>query len=879
MRKFSLYHAKGILLFLALLMSVPALAWDAQKKVVLQAYWWDYWNGNFPNSYANYLTELAPRLHEMDINAVWVPPFYKNTGTNSVGYAPFDHYDLGDKYQKGFVTTRFGTKDDVLRMIAVMHANGIEVIADVVLNHVNGADAEDPMGRSNKWKTFRYACYKTPDGTDYLAREGRWPKNWQNFHPNDSHDTEEGNWCAGWWGPDICYYEGAYGQSSNATYNPEQGPNYMRDQARDWIVWFKKQTAVDGFRWDAVKHFPEYVQQDLSWNVKYAMPGDWCAGGEAMFNVGEFLGSKSEVDGYTSTVTTSNGGNEFLMGGFDCPLRESIKNIVDGGGYSNVSGVVTAQLDSRFAEYAEQRVHRSVNYVNSHDTFRPTFDDQGNYNGWDSGNETGGHIDPFNERLPMAYALAASLDGNLCVYIEDLFNLSNSNRWTHHPANEEELPARDAIVNMIWCHQNLDFKYGDYKVRHQSEDLLVIERSGRAIIAITDNGASDQEVWIDTDFRNQELKDYAGGISGTHTAYDDQRFLASAPKAGNGGLGYAVWAPVRDDVSFTYQPYRNAVTTQEWEMADDLGDSNCQSLGQGGALPANSTNQRLVGKIYPEEGTEVTVVMHPSEEGHEIMLALYDLDGNLLSSASGTKDVELTWNATYTGWVAMKIWNVSKNNPSQRAWVKASYQAPKKIADTMGDKADTRASIWTGNAGNSNWNDCKNWEQGKVPSSSSHVVIPDNGDFRPSVSGNVTIASLKVENGGGSSDNPDIAVNGTLNIQGKAECDGTTAFIVGDGNITAGSLDNVVINFEEYPTSVDECEAVTISIYPNPAENSITVTSPFAPKETVVVYDLAGRPVIEQYMDGTIETLDISALTPGTYIVKTGKNSTKLIKL
>ena len=24
----------------------------------------------------------------------------KNTGTNSVGYSPFDHYDLGDKYQK-----------------------------------------------------------------------------------------------------------------------------------------------------------------------------------------------------------------------------------------------------------------------------------------------------------------------------------------------------------------------------------------------------------------------------------------------------------------------------------------------------------------------------------------------------------------------------------------------------------------------------------------------------------------------------------------------------------------------------------------------------------------------------------------------------------
>ncbi|MEE1175124.1 MAG: hypothetical protein U0K53_06605, partial [Paludibacteraceae bacterium] len=109
---------------LALFCTLPTRAADPEKRIVLQAFWWDYWNSNFPDSYANYLTELAPRLRDAGINAVWVPPFVKNTGTNSVGYSPFDFYDLGDKYQKGSVTTRFGTKDDVLRMIAVMHANG-----------------------------------------------------------------------------------------------------------------------------------------------------------------------------------------------------------------------------------------------------------------------------------------------------------------------------------------------------------------------------------------------------------------------------------------------------------------------------------------------------------------------------------------------------------------------------------------------------------------------------------------------------------------------------------------------------------------------------------------------------------------------------------
>ncbi|MFM7596336.1 MAG: hypothetical protein ACKO4Y_09170, partial [Flavobacteriales bacterium] len=70
------------------------------RQVLLQGFWWDYWNSNYPNGWANYLTELAPRLRGLGIDAIWIPPTIKNSGTNSVGYSPFDHYDLGDKYQK-----------------------------------------------------------------------------------------------------------------------------------------------------------------------------------------------------------------------------------------------------------------------------------------------------------------------------------------------------------------------------------------------------------------------------------------------------------------------------------------------------------------------------------------------------------------------------------------------------------------------------------------------------------------------------------------------------------------------------------------------------------------------------------------------------------
>ena len=44
-----------------------------------------------------------------------------------MGYDIFDHYDLGDKDQKGTVATRFGNKDSLPRLVAVAHANGLEV--------------------------------------------------------------------------------------------------------------------------------------------------------------------------------------------------------------------------------------------------------------------------------------------------------------------------------------------------------------------------------------------------------------------------------------------------------------------------------------------------------------------------------------------------------------------------------------------------------------------------------------------------------------------------------------------------------------------------------------------------------------------------------
>src|SRR4030095_6749197 len=75
------------------------------------------------------------------ITHVWLPPAYKSSqGTGEPGYAVYDLYDLGEFDQKGTVRTRYGTKQEYLDCIKAIHDNGMDVIADIVLNHKHGGD-------------------------------------------------------------------------------------------------------------------------------------------------------------------------------------------------------------------------------------------------------------------------------------------------------------------------------------------------------------------------------------------------------------------------------------------------------------------------------------------------------------------------------------------------------------------------------------------------------------------------------------------------------------------------------------------------------------------------------------------------------------------
>ena len=659
-----------------ILLSYSAQTLNTSKQITLQGYWWDYFNSNYSYKYADYLSALAPRLRSIGIDAVWIPPTIKNKQIVDMGYAPFDHYDLGDKYQKGFLKTKMGDKDLLLRMVAVLKANGIDVIQDIVLNHITGAGSQNGLGgqdiaalsdgTTNKYKNFRYTCYETPatseSAANYLARKGRFSKNWPNFYPNNNYICCSNEMNTPYWGPDISYESSSYGLSSNATYNPNQYADYMRTGMRNWLMWYKKQMGWEGVRIDAIKHFPTYVVEDFLWNLQHG--NGWANGTDDMFAVGEWVGGASELDQWCNDVQNR-------AGTFDFSLRNALTGIVQGNGSFDLGTVPNYQQSNR---------QRTVPFVNNHDTFRPILDNNGNYNGWNLGSQLGPHIEPNDPRLGLVYAITFAVDGAPMVYFEDLFDIGyNSNRYNHNPKDSLELPMRSDIVNIIWCHQNLNFKDGSYLVRWQENDALVIERDSNALIAVNDHWSNWKNLnGVQTNWPDGTiLKDYSQANTTTTTVYGGGKVDISIPpcdgSANNGRRGYCIWAP--DGIQTNYVNSSESIT-QEWEMADDLGDSHVASLQQGGKLPSNSQECRVVGKVFPKANSTISVELYPLFSTLSINLLLVDSNCNVIDSTSGIGNILHDFNIADESWYTIKIRNTTPNQMGQKCWVKLTYDAP-----------------------------------------------------------------------------------------------------------------------------------------------------------------------------------------------------------
>ena len=296
------------LLLLTALGGVARAEGEDVNGVMLQAWYWDSPVGE---KWWEKLSALMPQLREWGVTALWVPPPCKAAGGGySSGYDLYDFYDLGSKDQRGTIPTKWGTKEELLKMIGIAHANGLDIYADIIVNHrAGGAD-----------HGFSYQNLVGSEAT------GRFT-----MAPWDFHQGGQGDW-------DM----EVAGQRDLA-----QGVPYVRDGLYRWIRWFDKQTDVDGYRIDATKHMPPDFIEGLLYQVQEGM-------GKNSFAVGEYF------DGNPNTLAWWVNAVRRRSSTFDFTLHFNLHDMAHGNGYYDMR-----QLRRKFYD-----TEKSVTFVNNHDTFR-----------------------------------------------------------------------------------------------------------------------------------------------------------------------------------------------------------------------------------------------------------------------------------------------------------------------------------------------------------------------------------------------------------------------------------------------------------------------------------------------------------------------------
>lgn len=290
--------------------------------VMMQAFYWDVPSPAVGNTTKKWwwdrLTAQANDWRRAGFTAVWLPPMTKGAGGSySVGYDPYDDYDLGSKDQRFVRNTRYGSREQLQRLCATLRANNLDAMADVVLNHRNGDD-----GQFN----FRHPdAYGTWGG-------GRFGKTREDFHPYQPQDdgVPEGtgeNYAL--FGRDLAYR------------NPETARK-MRE-AGDWLT---KALDLKGYRLDYMKGVSApFLKSYLDHG---AMAGK--------FAVGEYWdGNRETLKWWIDTQVQRR------AAAFDFPLRYALKEMcLNPGGFDmrTLRGAGLVGIDPTMA----------VTWLENHDT-------------------------------------------------------------------------------------------------------------------------------------------------------------------------------------------------------------------------------------------------------------------------------------------------------------------------------------------------------------------------------------------------------------------------------------------------------------------------------------------------------------------------------
>lgn len=559
-------------------------------------------SNSFPRTSTWFYDRLAMQANDIatsGFTAVWLPAVSKGGlgfygpstnqkflvgGIYDIGYGLFDHYDLGDKQQMGHYQTRYGSRTQLTRCIAIMRANGLAAYEDFVTNQVSILSHVKPVAPTYQWYQYKNAF-------DSIGG-GRFPKYTTDFHnppqgtpgsPGGLQDPDvpattfpDGSptgQTEGYFGPDFAHITG------------EQNINglpgvYCAAQLNIWGDWLMKATGVQGYRlddasgisWDFLKSFVNYG----------AMQGK--------YSVTELAGSPFHVPQLKTWLQSSIGKTDTNFTMFDQVLQGALSAVC------KTDQFYMPVLQSKYMSYgATNEMNPAAGSVNQgpFDIYRSLLvadpaQSVTVVNEIDS--ETGANpVLPKECLLGYAYIMTIGF-GTPCVPYRD---------WSTDTGSYGSLMIDAHNLNyhinkLIWCHNfiikgGLSNEYGS-----PNGHVYAFQKTGgqQAMVFMNSDKHNTNAVTVPTSIPNGTLlTDYTDhNISAT---VSNGQLTVTVP-ANINGRGYLVMAP--PGITGEFAAGRTSVT-QEWDAAADL------------SIPPASNNAQEVCRIWVDKGQTIITTL------------------------------------------------------------------------------------------------------------------------------------------------------------------------------------------------------------------------------------------------------------------------------